>query len=91
MQGAPQHCANLVEFKLSLDQAQEDETALEEERMRGNTVLFPIRLDDAAFSVDKGRPNLLKNSRNIGDFTDWKNHDRYQQAFDHLLRDLKVG
>jgi hypothetical protein len=43
------------------------------------------------FSVDKGWPNLLKNSRHIGDFTNWKDHDSYQQAFDRLLRDLKAG
>ncbi|MBI3922826.1 MAG: toll/interleukin-1 receptor domain-containing protein [Armatimonadetes bacterium] len=70
---------------------QEVETALEEEWKRGKTVLFPVRLDDAASSVDKGWPNIPKNSRHIGDFTNWKDHDSYQHAFDCLLRDLKAG
>lgn len=35
---------------------QEVETALEEERKREKTVLFPVRLDDTVFSVDKGWP-----------------------------------
>lgn len=26
----------------------------------------------------------------IGDFTRWKDHDAYQQAFERLLRDLKA-
>jgi hypothetical protein len=29
--------------------------------------------------------------RHIGDLTHWKQHDTYQAAFDHLLRDLKAG
>ena len=28
--------------------------------------------------------------RHIGDFTQWQDHDVYQQAFDRLLRDLKA-
>ncbi|MBI3920429.1 MAG: hypothetical protein HY318_03335 [Armatimonadetes bacterium] len=69
----------------------------EEERKRGKTGLFRVRLDDSdsqspsVFSVDKGWVNLTKNSRHIGDFTDWRNHDSYQRAFDRLLRDLKAG
>jgi hypothetical protein len=26
----------------------------------------------------------------VGDFTSWKDHDSYRQAFDRLLRDLKA-
>ncbi|MFZ4802160.1 MAG: hypothetical protein ACOYLR_09315 [Chlorobium sp.] len=33
----------------------------------------------------------VKRQRHIGDFTHWKQHDTYQAAFDHLLRDLKAG
>jgi hypothetical protein len=29
--------------------------------------------------------------RHIGDFTHWKDHDSYQQAFARLLRDLKAS
>ncbi len=69
----------------------EDEvtTAFEEERKRKTTVLFPIRLDDAA--MDSTEPWAAKvRQRHVGDFTDWKNHDSYQKALKRLLRDLKA-
>ena len=70
---------------------QEVETALARERgPEGKTVLFPIRIDSAVMSTKTGWPALLKNTRNIGDFTRWKNHDAYQKAFDKLLHDLKA-
>ena len=69
---------------------QEVETALERERKEKRTVLFPIRLDDAVMRVEGGWPALIRNTRNIGDFRQWKNHDSYQKAFDRLLRDLKA-
>jgi uncharacterized protein YjbI with pentapeptide repeats len=69
---------------------QEVETALERERKEKRTVLFPIRLDDAVMKVESGWPALIRNTRNIGDFRKWKNHDSYQKAFDRLLRDLKA-
>jgi uncharacterized protein YjbI with pentapeptide repeats len=73
---------------------QEVETALRKERdPKGNhrTVLFPIRLDDAVMKVEGGWPALIRNTRNIGDFSEWKDHDSYQKAFARLLRDLKAG
>lgn len=69
---------------------QEVETALDRERKEKRTVLFPIRLDDAIMKVESGWPALVRNTRNIGDFRKWKNHDSYQKAFDRLLRDLKA-
>jgi hypothetical protein len=70
---------------------QEVETALARERAQeGKTVLFPIRVDDAIMEVKSGWPALLKNTRNVGDFTRWKDHDSYQKAFDRLLRDLRA-
>jgi hypothetical protein len=68
----------------------EVESAYEQERIRGKTVLFPIRLDDAVMDTDKAWAAKLKRSRHIGDFTMWKDHDSYQKAFDRLLRDLKA-
>jgi len=32
----------------------------------------------------------IRRQRHIGDFTKWKDHDSYQQAFDRLLKDLKA-
>lgn len=68
---------------------QEVETALAMERKQGRTVLFPIRIDDTVMKINSGWPALIKNTRNIGDFKKWKNHDVYQKAFNRLLRDLK--
>jgi hypothetical protein len=70
---------------------QEVETALAKEREQERTVLFPIRVDDAVMQINAGWPAYLKNARNIGDFTRWKDHDSYQKAFERLLRDLKAG
>lgn len=70
---------------------QEVETALAKEReQEGRTVLFPIRIDHAVMDSKAGWPALLKNTRNVGDFTRWKDHDSYQKAFDKLVRDLKA-
>ena len=69
---------------------QEVETALARERgAAGMTVLFPIRIDDAVMGSDAGWPALIKHSRNIGDFTRWRDHDSYAEAFSRLLRDLQ--
>lgn len=32
----------------------------------------------------------IRRTRHIGDFSRWKDHDAYQQAFERLLRDLKA-
>jgi hypothetical protein len=70
---------------------QEVETALAREReQEGKVVLFPVRIDDTVMEIKSGWPALLKNTRNVGDFTNWKDHDSYQRAFDRLLRDLKA-
>ena len=68
----------------------EVERALEKERRDKRTVLFPIRLDDAVLESDSGWASTIKRTRHIGDFTDWKDHDAYQSAFDRLLGDLKA-
>jgi uncharacterized protein YjbI with pentapeptide repeats len=71
---------------------QEVETALAREReQEGRTVLFPVRIDDTVMESKAGWPALLKNTRNVGEFTDWKDHDSYLKAFDRLLRDLRAG
>jgi TIR domain-containing protein/pentapeptide repeat protein len=66
----------------------EVETAFEKERERKETVLFPIRLDDAVMDITTGWPADIRRSRHIGDFTQWKDHDFFKKAFDHLLKDL---
>jgi hypothetical protein len=60
--------------------------------------LFPISLvpfekirDWKAFDADTGKDSAREiREYFIPDFSNWKNHDRYQQAFLRLLRDLKA-
>jgi hypothetical protein len=70
----------------------EDEVkkALEEEKTRKpkQTVLFPIRLDDAVMKTKEAWAGLVRRDRNIGDFRRWKDHDAYQESFARVLRDL---
>ena len=69
---------------------QEVETALERERKQEEKVLFPVRLDEVVMEIESGWPALIRNTRHIGDFSRWKDHNAYQQAFERLLRDLKA-
>ncbi len=39
---------------------------------------------------DRGWPALISNTRHIGDFRGWKEHDAYQEALRRLLRDLNA-
>lgn len=32
----------------------------------------------------------IRRTRNIGDFSGWKAHDKYKKAFERLMRDLKA-
>jgi hypothetical protein len=71
--------------------------ARQREVRENRQVLFPVRLVDwetikewECFDADAGKDSA-KEIREyfIPDFSNWKNHDSYQQAFDRLLRDLK--
>lgn len=55
------------------------------------TVLFPIRLDNAVMETDVTWADTIRRTRNIGDFTKWKDYDAYQKSFKHLISDLKSG
>lgn len=72
---------------------EEVEIAFEEERNSKDrrTILFPIRLDDAVCETKLAWARKLRRERSIGSFTDWKNRDTYQQAFQRLLHDLRVA
>jgi hypothetical protein len=65
--------------------------ALDEERSRKTTVLFPIRVDDAVLNTNEAWARGQRIQRNIGDFRRWKNHDAYQKVLERVLRDLKVA
>jgi hypothetical protein len=68
----------------------EVETAFEKEEKDNRLILFPIRLDDVVMQIDVGWAADIRRQRHIGDFSQWKEHDAYQQAFNRLLRDLKA-
>jgi len=59
--------------------------------------LFPISLvpyerikEWKAFDADTGKDSAQEiREYHVPDFSDWKDHDSYQQAFQRLLRDLK--
>ncbi len=65
-------------------------TALEKEQQYGQRVLFPIRLDETVMQTNQAWAADIRRRKHIGDFTRWKQHDDYQQAFERLLRDLKA-
>jgi hypothetical protein len=64
-------------------------TGFEEERRRGQNVLFPVRLGDAVMTTDEAWAAKLR-ARNIGDFRRWKDQDAYKQSFERVVRDLKI-
>lgn len=68
----------------------EVEKAFEEERKRNQTVLFPVRLDEIVMETDQSWAADIRRTRQIGDFSRWKDQDAYQKAFERLLRDLKL-
>ncbi len=65
-------------------------TALRKERELGWEVLFPLRLDDSIITSKAGWVTLIQNTRNIGNFCDWRNHDTYIKSLERLLRDLRM-
>jgi hypothetical protein len=64
--------------------------ALARGRKEKRTVLSPVRVDKAVFESPFGWATEIRHERNIGDFTRWKEHDKYQKAFARLLRDLQA-
>jgi len=71
--------------------ATEVESAFEREhRKKDKPVLFPIRLDDSVTKTEQAWAADIRRTRHIGDFTNWRDHDTYQKAFQRLLRDLKA-
>jgi hypothetical protein len=69
------------------------------EDQQKSQMLFPITLvpfdrikDWKLFDADRGIDSAREiREYFIPDFSNWKDHDSYQKAFDRLLRDLKAG
>lgn len=69
----------------------ETETAFEEEDRRKGTVIFPIRLDDSALTYSRSWIADIRRTRNIGDFSKWRESEPYKTAFARLLLALQRG
>jgi uncharacterized protein YjbI with pentapeptide repeats len=81
----------LSEASIASDWVEDEVTkAFAEERQRGGTVLFPVRVDDAVFATKEAWASKMRDNRHIGDFRLWKDHDAYQKALERVLRDLRV-
>jgi hypothetical protein len=81
----------LSEHSISSDWVEKEvETAFEKEHKYKQLVLFPIQLDSVAMETDQAWAADIRRTRHIGDFSRWKDHDAYQQAFERLLRDLQA-
>lgn len=70
---------------------EEVEAALEKERHHQKRVLFPVRLDDAVMTAPQPWAARVRRILHMGDFRDWKNHDKYKETFGRLLRDLRAS
>jgi uncharacterized protein YjbI with pentapeptide repeats len=68
----------------------EVEKALSEEKEQHTLKLFPIRLDSAVLKAKDDWAEKIRLRRHIGDFSAWKDEDKYRNAFERLLNDLKT-
>ncbi len=68
----------------------EVENALKKERKSNQTVLFPIRLDDAlpSSTQDWTAPVL---QRRMVDFSHWRDSDQYQRSLFRLIKELQIA
>lgn len=69
----------------------EDEVnrAFELEKAHKKNMLLPVRIDTSIMKTKTGWPVTIRNSRNIGDFSNWRDVESYQVSFMRLLRDLE--
>jgi hypothetical protein len=80
----------LSEHSITSDWVEDEVTAgFEEERKRGQIVLFPVRLDERVMETDEAWAAKLR-ARLIGDFRRWKDLDAYKESFERVLRDLTI-
>jgi hypothetical protein len=56
---------------------------------KDRTVLFPIRLDDAVLDCDEAWAKSIRQTRHIGNFSNWKDHDEYTKSLERLVHDLR--
>jgi uncharacterized protein YjbI with pentapeptide repeats len=70
----------------------EDEVnaALAEENKRKMPILLPIRVDASVLENDMAWAEYINKTRNILDFSNWKDHDTYLDVLDSLLDVIKI-
>ena len=90
----------LSEHSMSSDWVKtEIANAREREKQEGKQLLFPIPLvpfealkNWKLFDADIGNDSAREIRKYfIPDFSNWKDHDSYQTAFQRLVKDLKAG
>ena len=69
--------------------AYEVRKAITREIHQQRVVLYPIRIDDTVLHSKEGWAADLRQERHIGNFTLWKDPERYQEVFDQLLKHLQ--
>jgi hypothetical protein len=80
----------LSEHSIKSDWVEDEVTAgFEEERKRGQIVLFPVRLDEMVMETKEAWAAKLR-GRLIGDFRRWKDHDAYKDSLERVVRDLTI-
>jgi uncharacterized protein YjbI with pentapeptide repeats len=70
--------------------AKEVKNALKEEDRRGESVLWPVLLDDAVIQTDQAWAADIRRTQRMGDFSQWTDREAYQRSFDRLLEDLQT-
>jgi hypothetical protein len=63
--------------------------ALAEEIKRDRLVILPLALDNAPFNTAVDWASRLRETRQIGDFRDWKQPSRYRESLERLLTALR--
>lgn len=61
------------------------------EHDRGKTILFPVRLDNSVWDASDAPEFHELRKKYITDFTDWRDTNRYRQAFSKSVRDLAIS
>jgi uncharacterized protein YjbI with pentapeptide repeats len=69
----------------------EIERALQREDRERKPILFPIAIDSYIFDEWDHPRKADVLAKVVGDFSNWKDHDSYKDAFDRLMRDLKAS
>jgi uncharacterized protein YjbI with pentapeptide repeats len=67
----------------------EVETAMEQERRKCSTILFPISVDDEFMNTHKAWAADIRRTRHVGDFRNYYVEKNYSESFARLLRDLR--